>query len=548
MNNGKVILTGVEARGRILEGVNALADAVKITLGPAGRNVIIERRTGDPVITKDGVSVAKEVNFTDRFTNLGAQVVRQVAARANDEAGDGTTTATVLAQELLKQGQRAIVANMNPIELKRGMDRALTDVVSFVKEIAVPCDNNDLIKRIATISGNSDPEVGQLVTDAYSAFDVDDVAISVNESTGSVSSINAIAGISHDVGLVSPVFVNTKRSNSWVAPVAKVLFLMDEEPDLQVLSRVLEAIGKDPLVVIAPIFQNEATALLAEAVRKYNLNVCLVNAPRYGRVREKLMDDMALYTGGTVVGGNSGIKFSEIQPSYLGEALNVTVTQHRLIIAGSNVAESVIDDRVAQLRNEYEEQTNDFDRNNTLERISKLSGGVVAINVGGHSEVEVREKRDRVDDAVAAVSAAIKGGVVPGGGATLVHATQILLNRLNDPTDNADFTDDMRHGYKIVIDSIKAPLVQIVNNCGGSPDVVLNNLLAKFECSVPPNYGYDAATGEYGDMFKLGIIDPALVTISALNYSISVAGMILTTETAIVYDDESTIRPSRLNV
>lgn len=543
MNNGKVILTGTQARERILEGVNALANAVKVTLGPAGRNVIIERRSGDPVITKDGVSVAKEIGFTERFTNLGAQVVRQVASRANDEAGDGTTTATVLAQELLKQGNRAIAANMNPIELKRGMDRALRDVVDYVKSIAVPCDDNEIIRRIATISGNSDPEVGNLVTDAYSAFDVQDVAITVDETTGSESNITTISGISHDIGVVAPIFLNTKRSNSWTASSTRILLLMDEEPNVESLAKLVNNLGPEPLLVVAPIFQNDATALLAEFVRKYKFDICLVNAPRYGNARMNLMEDMALYTNGAVLGGNSGISLEEADLKHIGTAKSVTATRSRLIIAGKAADANVIDERIAQLRAMYEETKSDFDRGAILERISKLSGGVVIVNVGGHSEVEVREKRDRVDDALAAVSAAIKGGVVPGGGATLVHAMAVLQESYGKLTDDEEFMGDMYHGYKIVIDSIKAPLVQIVTNCGGSPDVVLNKLI---EHGLP-NYGYDAALNHYGDMFGLGIIDPALVTISALNYSVSVAGMILTTETAIVYDDESTIRPNMLN-
>lgn len=535
--NPKLITTGTDARQRMLDGVNILANAVKVTLGPAGRNVIIERANGDPVITKDGVSVAREINVADRFVNLGAQVVKQVASRANEEAGDGTTTATVLAQALVVGGHKAIAAGMNPIEVKRGMDLALRDATEAIASRSLECKDIDTVRHVATISGNSDEEVGNIVTDAYERLDFTTAAITVNETTNPETKLEIIAGLTHQEGYISPVFINNRKANNWIATQPRVLLLNDEEPDLEAIITIIDSLKESPLLIVAPTLRNELPLLLGQAVQKGNYDVCIAHAPGFGVARENYLDDMAVYTGGRVIGGKSGLSYADCGPNDIGTVAAVTVNKKNFILAGPSGSDEAIDERIEQIRAMRVDVTpNSFDASRLDERIAKLTGGVAFIHVGGHSQVEVKEKRDRIDDALSAVSAAIEEGIVPGGGATLAHVAGHLTMHL--PT----LEGDRKVGYQLVLEAMTAPVKQIVANAGGSPDVVVNAIQA----SDLATYGYNAATNEYGDLIVMGIIDPAKVTRCALEFSVSVASLVLTTETMICIDDANYTQVNKL--
>lgn len=527
---GKKVITGEAARTAILHGVNELANAVKVTLGPAGRNVIIERRHGEPVITKDGVSVAKEIFLTDRFKNLGAQIVKQVANRANEEAGDGTTTATVLAQALIVQGHKSIAAGMSPIELKRGMDIALEHAHEFITEHAIPCDHIDIIKSIATISGNSDPEVGNVVTEAYARLNHNSSSIAVNESNETKTRLEIIAGLTHDVGMATPAYINEPRGQRWVAKDLLLAMMIDETPTEGDIITILEMANqaKKPVMIICNTLEPAIQNIVAANVQKGNVVAVVVNAPGFGNRRIEYLRDLAVFTDGAVIGG--GVPFNNI--AQLGRAAGAEVSKSKFIVydgAGTQEARDIQTDAIESQRDEIKHSP--FEMGILDERKAKLNGGVAVIHVGGYSKVEVKEKRDRIDDALAATSAAISGGILAGGGSTLAHISKVLQQRAKEIPEG-----DRRVGYSIVYKAISEPLRQIVNNCGGLPDVVYNQVTE----NESVYYGYDAAKETYGNMMEMGIIDPAIVTRSALSFSISIAGLMLTTDVMIVEDDEST--------
>lgn len=537
---GKIVVSGTEARELLLTGVNILADAVKVTLGHAGDNVIIESRHRSPVITKDGVSIAKEIYLANRFHNLGAQIVCEVSERANEEAGDGTTTATVLAQEMMRHGHKAIQAGAIPIVLKRGMDLALADTIKYIADAATDCVDVQTVSQVATISGNSDPEVGNIVTEAYSKLNFQDAVITVTETTDPETSLVVSEGITHDSGYASPLFINNERTNRFTATNAAVLVLSDAEPDINVIQGLLHVVAQagTPLVIIAPPIENEVANIIGAFKAKSNANICVVRAPGYGMAQLDYLRDIAIYTGGKVV-GRKGEVVDITTDNELGTCGQVTVSKQSFTIVNGAGTQANIDNRIASIRSQLEETKNKFDIEILNQRIGKFTGSVAVVRVGGHSASEVKEKRDRIDDALCAVAAAISEGVVAGGGALLAHVSEYLASRINSLKD-----DDTRIGYTVVQKSLQAPLRQIITNCAGAPDVVYNQVVAGAHDLSPAEtllYGYDAAKGVYGNMMDLGIIDPAKVTRCAVLYSTSVAGLMLTTSTLIVEDDSSDV-------
>ncbi|KRP61820.1 chaperonin GroEL [Pseudomonas trivialis] len=518
----KEVKFGDSARKKMLTGVNVLADAVKATLGPKGRNVIIEKSFGAPTITKDGVSVAKEIELEDRFENMGAQLVKDVASRANDDAGDGTTTATVLAQAIVNEGYKAVAAGMNPMDLKRGIDKATIAVVAELKNLSKPCADTKAIAQVGTISANSDSSIGDIIAEAMEKVGKEGV-ITVEEGSGLENELSVVEGMQFDRGYLSPYFVN--KPETMVAELDSPLILLVDKKisNIREMLPVLEAVAKAgrPLLIVSEDVEGEALATLVVNNMRGIVKVAAVKAPGFGDRRKAMLQDIAVLTGGTVISEEIGLSLESATLENLGSAKRVTISKENTIIVDGAGVEGDIQSRINQIRAQVAETSSDYDREKLQERLAKLSGGVAVIKVGAGSEVEMKEKKARVEDALHATRAAVEEGVVPGGGVALIRALEALTNLTGD---NAD----QNVGIAVLRRAVEAPLRQIAANSGDEPSVVVNEVK-----NGKGNYGYNAATGVYGDMIEMGILDPTKVTRSALQAAASIGGLILTTEAAI---------------
>ena len=518
----KEVKFGDSARKKMLTGVNVLADAVKATLGPKGRNVIIEKSFGAPTITKDGVSVAKEIELEDRFENMGAQLVKDVASRANDDAGDGTTTATVLAQSIVNEGLKAVAAGMNPMDLKRGIDKATIAIVKELKNLSKPCADTKAIAQVGTISANSDSSIGDIIAEAMEKVGKEGV-ITVEEGSGLENELSVVEGMQFDRGYLSPYFVN--KPDTMVAELDSPLILLVDKKisNIREMLPVLEAVAKAgrPLLIVSEDVEGEALATLVVNNMRGIVKVAAVKAPGFGDRRKAMLQDIAVLTGGTVISEEIGLSLESATLENLGSAKRVTLSKENTIIVDGAGVEGDIESRIAQIRAQVAETSSDYDREKLQERLAKLSGGVAVIKVGAGSEVEMKEKKARVEDALHATRAAVEEGVVPGGGVALIRALEALTDLTGD---NAD----QNVGIAVLRRAVEAPLRQIAANSGDEPSVVVNEVK-----NGKGNYGYNAATGVYGDMIEMGILDPTKVTRSALQAASSIGGLILTTEAAI---------------
>lgn len=518
----KEVKFGDSARKKMLTGVNILADAVKATLGPKGRNVIIEKSFGAPTITKDGVSVAKEIELEDRFENMGAQLVKDVASRANDDAGDGTTTATVLAQAIVNEGYKAVAAGMNPMDLKRGIDKATIAIVAELKNLSKPCADTKAIAQVGTISANSDSSIGDIIAEAMEKVGKEGV-ITVEEGTGLENELSVVEGMQFDRGYLSPYFVN--KPETMVAELDSPLILLVDKKisNIREMLPVLEAVAKAgrPLLIVSEDVEGEALATLVVNNMRGIVKVAAVKAPGFGDRRKAMLQDIAVLTGGAVISEEIGLSLESATLENLGSAKRVTISKENTIIVDGAGVEQDIQARITQIRAQVAETSSDYDREKLQERLAKLSGGVAVIKVGAGSEVEMKEKKARVEDALHATRAAVEEGVVPGGGVALIRALEALTNLTGD---NAD----QNVGIAVLRRAVEAPLRQIAANSGDEPSVVVNEVK-----NGKGNYGYNAATGVYGDMIEMGILDPTKVTRSALQAAASIGGLILTTEAAI---------------
>jgi chaperonin GroEL len=512
-----------DARERMLRGVDILANAVKVTLGPKGRNVVIDKSFGAPRITKDGVSVAKEVELEDKFENMGAQMLREVASKTNDLAGDGTTTATVLAQSIVREGAKAVASGMNPMDLKRGIDMAVDAVVAELKKNARKISNNDEIAQVGTISANGDTEIGRYLSEAMQKVGNDGV-ITVEEAKTAETELEVVEGMQFDRGYLSPYFVTNQDKMRVELDEPYVLIHEKKLSNLQAMLPVLEAVvqsGK-PLLIVAEDVEGEALATLVVNKLRGGLKIAAVKAPGFGDRRKAMLQDIAVLTGGSVISEDLGIKLENVTLDMLGRAKKVTVDKENTTIIDGAGARSEIDGRIAQIKAQIEETSSDYDREKLQERLAKLAGGVGVIRVGGATEVEVKEKKDRVDDALHATRAAVEEGVLPGGGVALLRAAGAL-----DSLSVAN--DDQRVGIDIIRRAIEAPVRQIAENAGAEGSIIVGKLREKSDLA----WGWNAQTNEYGDLFKMGVIDPAKVVRTALQDAASVAGLLVTTEAMI---------------
>jgi len=531
--SAKDVKFGDSARAKMIVGVNVLADAVKVTLGPKGRNVVIDKSYGAPHITKDGVTVAKEISLKDKFENMGAQLVREVASKTADIAGDGTTTATVLAQSILNEGMKAVAAGMNPMDLKRGIDKAVRVAVTEIKNISTPASDSKAIAQVGSISANSDTTIGDLIAEAMAKVGKEGV-ITVEEGSGFEDTLDVVEGMQFDRGYISPYFAN--KPDTLTAELDNPLILLVDKKisNIRELIPTLEAVAKSgkPLLLIAEDIEGEALATLVVNNMRGIIKVCAVKAPGFGDRRKAMLQDIATLTGATVISEEIGLSLETTQLTDLGSARKITVGKENTVIvdgAGSSVE---IEARVQTIRRQIDEATSDYDREKLQERVAKLAGGVAVIKIGAATEVEMKEKKDRVDDALHATRAAVEEGVVAGGGVALVRAVAALegLKGIND---------DQTAGINILRRAMESPLRQIVTNAGEEASVVVNAVK-----NGKGNYGYNAATGEYGDMIEMGILDPAKVTRSALENAASVAGLMLTTEAMITdFPEEKAAAP-----
>ena len=512
-----------DARERMLRGVDVLANAVKVTLGPKGRNVVIDKSFGAPRITKDGVSVAKEIELEDKFENMGAQMLREVASKTNDLAGDGTTTATVLAQAIVKEGAKAVASGMNPMDLKRGIDLAVDAVVKELKTNARKITSNSEIAQVGTISANGDTEIGRYLAEAMEKVGNEGV-ITVEEAKTAETELEVVEGMQFDRGYLSPYFVTNQDKMRVELEDPYILIHEKKLSNLQAMLPVLEAVvqsGK-PLVIIAEDVEGEALATLVVNKLRGGLKIAAVKAPGFGDRRKAMLEDIAILTGGTVISEDLGIKLENVTLNMLGRAKRVAIEKENTTIIDGVGSKAEIDGRVAQIRAQIEETTSDYDREKLQERLAKLAGGVAVIRVGGSTEVEVKEKKDRVDDALHATRAAVEEGILPGGGVALLRAVKALEGL---PIAN----DDQRVGVEIVRRAIEAPVRQIAENAGAEGSIIVGKLREKTDFS----YGWNAQTGEYGDLYAQGVIDPVKVVRTALQDAASVAGLLVTTEAMI---------------
>jgi len=512
-----------DARDRMLRGVNILADAVKVTLGPKGRNVVIDKSFGSPRITKDGVTVAKEIELSDKFENMGAQMVKEVASRTNDEAGDGTTTATVLAQAIIKDGLKAVAAGMNPMDLKRGVDLAVAKVVEAIKAAARPVKDSDEVAQVGTISANGEASIGRQIADAMQRVGNEGV-ITVEENKGMETEVEVVEGMQFDRGYLSPYFVT--NPDKMIADLEDCLILLHEKKlsSLQPMVPLLEAViqSQKPLLIISEDVEGEALATLVVNKLRGGLKIAAVKAPGFGDRRKAMLQDIAILTGGQVISDDLGMKLENVGMDMLGRAKKVTINKDNTTIVDGAGDKAEIEARVAQIRAQIEETSSDYDREKLQERVAKLAGGVAVIRVGGMTEVEVKERKDRVDDALNATRAAVQEGIVVGGGVALVQAGKVLQGLTGE-------NSDQDAGIAIVRRALEAPMRQIAENAGVDGAVVAG----KVRESSDVTFGFNAQTEEYGDMFKFGVIDPAKVTRTALEDAASVASLLITTEAMI---------------
>ncbi|MGQ3488512.1 chaperonin GroEL [Roseovarius pacificus] len=521
--SAKDVKFDTEARNQMLRGVNILADAVKVTLGPKGRNVVLDKSFGAPRITKDGVSVAKEIELEDKFENMGAQMVKEVASRTNDEAGDGTTTATVLAQAIVKEGMKAVAAGMNPMDLKRGIDLATAKVVAAIKAAARPVENSDEVAQVGTISANGEAEIGRQIADAMQKVGNDGV-ITVEENKGLETETDVVEGMQFDRGYLSPYFVT--NSDKMIADLEDCLILLHEkklsslQPMVPLLEQVIQS--QKPLLIIAEDVEGEALATLVVNKLRGGLKIAAVKAPGFGDRRKAMLQDIAILTGGQVISEDLGMKLESVTMDMLGSAKKVSITKDETTIVDGAGDKAEIEARVGQIRTQIEETTSDYDREKLQERVAKLAGGVAVIRVGGMTEVEVKERKDRVDDALNATRAAVQEGIVVGGGVALIQGAKVL-----EGVEGANA--DQNNGVAIVRKALEAPLRQIAENAGVDGSVVAG----KIRESDDVKFGYNAQTEEYGDMFTFGVIDPAKVVRTALEDAASVAGLLITTEAMV---------------
>jgi chaperonin GroEL len=519
----KDVKFNTDARNRMLAGVNILADAVKVTLGPKGRNVVLDKSFGAPRITKDGVTVAKEIELEDKFENMGAQMVKEVASRTNDEAGDGTTTATVLAQAIVKEGMKSVAAGMNPMDLKRGIDLATAKVVEAIKAAARDVTDSDEVAQVGTISANGEAEIGRQIADAMQKVGNEGV-ITVEENKGLETETDVVEGMQFDRGYLSPYFVT--NADKMTAELEDCMILLHEkklsslQPMVPLLEQVIQS--QKPLLIISEDVEGEALATLVVNKLRGGLKIAAVKAPGFGDRRKAMLQDIAILTGGQVISEDLGMKLESVTMDMLGSAKRVTITKDETTVIDGAGEKAEIEARVSQIRGQIEETTSDYDREKLQERVAKLAGGVAVIRVGGMSEVEVKERKDRVDDALNATRAAVQEGVVVGGGVALIQAGKAL-----DGLKGANSDQDV--GIAIIRKAIEAPLRQIAENSGVDGSVVAG----KIRESTDLTFGFNAQTEEYGDMFKFGVIDPAKVVRTALQDAASVAGLLITTEAMV---------------
>ncbi|WP_433956515.1 chaperonin GroEL [Brevundimonas diminuta] len=519
----KIVKFNTDARDKMLKGVNVLADAVKVTLGPKGRNVVIQKSFGAPRSTKDGVSVAKEIELEDAFENMGAQMIREVASKANDNAGDGTTTATVLAQAIVQEGLKAVAAGMNPMDLKRGIDQAVAVALDEVKTISKPVSNNSEIAQVGTISANGDAEIGELIALAMAKVGNEGV-ITVEEAKTAETTVDIVEGMQFDRGYLSPYFI-TNPDKMEVALEEPLILLHEKKlTSLQPMLPVLEAVVQSgrPLLIIAEDIEGEALATLVVNKLRGGLRVAAVKAPGFGDRRKAMLEDIAILTGGQVISEDLGIKLETVTLDMLGKAKKVSITKDDTTIVEGSGEKDGIEARVGQIKRQIEDTTSDYDREKLQERLAKLAGGVAVLRVGGSTEVEVKEKKDRVDDALNATRAAADEGIVPGGGVALLQASKKLI-------DLKGVNADQNAGINIVRRALQAPIRQISENSGVEGSIVVGKVMDSTDAS----FGFNAQTEEYGNLVQMGVIDPAKVVRSALKSAASVAGIMITTEAAI---------------
>ncbi len=515
----KQVLFGDDARSKMVRGINVLADAVKVTLGPKGRNVVLERAFGGPTVTKDGVSVAKEIELKDKFENMGASMVREVASKTSDNAGDGTTTATVLAQAIVDEGMKFVAAGMNPMDLKRGIDKAVAAAIAELKKLSKPTTTSKEIAQVGSISANSDSEIGEIISEAMDKVGKEGV-ITVEDGKSLNNELEVVEGMQFDRGYLSPYFINVAEKQAAVFENPYILLHDKKISNIRELLPVLEQVAKSgrPLVIIAEDIDGEALATLVVNSIRGILKVVAIKAPGFGDRRTAMLEDIAILTGGTVISSTVGLSLDKATLEQLGSAKKVEVTkENTTIIDGAGAAES-IENRIRNIRQQIETATSDYDREKLQERVAKLAGGVALIKVGAATEVEMKEKKARVEDALHATRAAVEEGIVPGGGVALIRAKQAILSLKGD-------NDEQNAGIRIVLRAMEEPLRQIVKNAGEEPSVVVNQV-----ASGEGNYGYNAQSGEYGNMVEMGVLDPTKVTRTALQNAASVASLILTTD------------------
>ena len=518
----KEVQFGTEVRQKMVNGVNVLANAVKVTLGPKGRNVVLDRSFGGPHITKDGVTVAKEIELKDKFENMGAQMLKEVASKTNDVAGDGTTTATVLAQAIVAEGMKYVTAGMNPTDLKRGIDKAVNALVGELANISKPCETYEQIAQVGAISANSDEQVGKIIADAMQEVGKEGV-ITVEDGKSLENELEAVKGMQFDRGYLSPYFVNDVEKQIAGLDNPFVLLFDKKISNIRDLLPVLEQVAKTsrPLLIIAEDVEGEALATLVVNSIRGILKTVAVKAPGFGDRRKAMLQDIAILTGGTVIAEEIGLTLEQATLEHLGQAKRIEISKENTTIIDGHGDKAAVEARVGEIRKQIEVATSDYDKEKLQERVAKLAGGVAVIKVGAATEVEMKEKKDRVDDALHATRAAVEEGVVAGGGVALLRARAALKSV---GTANAD----QEAGVKIVLRAIEAPLRQIVANAGGEPSVVVNKVLEGKD-----NFGYNAGSDTYGDMIQMGVLDPAKVTRSALQHAASIAGLMLTTECMI---------------
>lgn len=518
----KDVRFGDDVRQKMVNGVNVLANAVRVTLGPKGRNVVLERSYGAPTITKDGVSVAKEIELKDKFENMGAQMVKEVASKTNDIAGDGTTTATVLAQAIIREGMKSVAAGMNPMDLKRGIDKAVEAAVADLQKQSKPCATSKEIAQVGSISANSDTSVGQIIADAMDKVGKEGV-ITVEDGSGLGSELDVVEGMQFDRGYLSPYFINNQERQIALLDNPLVLLHDKKISNIRDLLPTLEQVAKSgrPLLIIAEDIDGEALATLVVNNIRGILKTTAVKAPGFGDRRKAMLEDIAILTGGTVIAEEVGLKLENVTLEMLGQAKRIEVGKENTIIIDGIGDEKTIKGRIAQIKAQIEEATSDYDKEKLQERVAKLAGGVAVIKVGATTEIEMKEKKARVEDALHATRAAVEEGIVAGGGVALIRARDAIAKVKGDNLDQ-------EAGVKIVLRAVEEPLRQITANAGVEPSVVVNNVAAG-----KGNYGYNAANETYGDMIEMGILDPTKVTRSALQNAASIAGLMLTTDCMI---------------